>query len=168
MRSLTFLTLLLLATVLSVRPASAQDPAQPADARQAVLDTVQRFFDALEEKDADALGDVLTPQGFTHALRVRGDSAVVVARPHAAATASITGSDASFLERMFDPVVHVQDHIAVVWTPYDFHVNGNFSHCGIDVFSLIRDRGDWKISSITYTVEQEECPDRPTPGLSGR
>lgn len=171
MRSTLFLALLpvaLVAGAVSLPPVSAQMPDDTPDQthpqRQAVLDTVQRFFDALEQKDGDALDAVLTPQGVTHALRVRGDSAVVVARPHEAARASITGSDAALLERMFDPVVHVREHIAVVWTPYDFHVNGNFSHCGIDVFSLIRDRGEWRISSISYTIEQDGCPDRPPPG----
>lgn len=181
MRTLLPLIYLLIGTVLTTATVSAQDPVQPDTAgtdtartdtartdtvrtdtaRQAVLDTVQRFFDALENKDGDTLRDLHTPQGITHALRVRGDSAVVVARPHEAAVASITGSDASFMERMFDPVVHVQDHIAVVWTPYDFHVNGNFSHCGTDIFNLIRVSGEWKISSVTYTVEQEGCPERP-------
>lgn len=171
MRAIPIAALLLTTAVLPVRFAAAQDgnssssTAQDA-ARQSVLDTVQRFFDALENKDGAALRDLHTAQGITHALRVRGDSAVVVARPHDAAIASITGSDASFLERMFDPVVHVDDHIAVVWTPYDFHVNGNFSHCGTDIFNLIRVRGDWKIASVTYTVEQEDCPDRPPPGES--
>jgi len=168
MRSTHFLTLPMVALVLgalSVVPtvyAQTQDESHPE--RQAVLDTVQRFFDALQQKDAEALDAVLTPQGVTHALRVRGDSAVVVARSREADSASITGSDAALLERMFDPVVHVQDHIAVVWTAYDFHVNGNFSHCGTDVFTLIRDRGAWKISSISYTVEQQDCPERPAPG----
>lgn len=180
MRTLTIAALFLITAAQPVLTASAQNTDQQDAARdsvlddavlndaarQAVLDTVQRFFDALEQKDGDTLRDLHTPQGITHALRVRGDSAVVVARPHEAAVASITGSDASFMERMFDPVVHVGDHIAVVWTPYDFHVNGNFSHCGTDIFNLIRVRGEWKISSVTYTVEQEDCPERPPLGES--
>ena len=169
MRAIPFAALVLTLSMLPADPVSAQgsdpqDPPAVEDARQDVLDTVQRFFDALETKDAEALRDVLTARGITHALRVRGDSSVVVARPHEAAVASITGSDASFLERMFDPEVHLDDHIAVVWTPYDFHVNGNFSHCGIDIFNLIRVRGAWKIASITYTVEQDDCPERPAIG----
>jgi hypothetical protein len=64
------------------------------------------------------------------------------------------------MERMFDPVVHVNGPIAVVWTPYDFHVNGNFSHCGIDVFNLVRVGDTWRISSVAYTVQREDCPER--------
>ncbi|NNF04007.1 MAG: hypothetical protein HKN17_06035 [Rhodothermales bacterium] len=158
MRAFSIPALLIIMAAVPVKSASAQDMDAPS---QAVLDTVQRFFDALESKDGDALRSVLTTQGITHALRIRGDSVVVVARPHDAAVASITGSDASLMERMFDPVVHVDDHLAVVWTPYDFHVNGTFSHCGTDIFSLIRVRDAWKIASITYTVEQDDCPERP-------
>jgi len=49
----------------------------------------------------------------------------------------------------------VHEGIAVVWTPYEFHVNGEFSHCGVDAFSLVRIDGQWKIAGIVYTVERE-------------
>jgi hypothetical protein len=56
---------------------------------------------------------------------------------------------------MSDPLVMVHEGIAVVWTPYEFQVNGKFSHCGVDAFSLVRIDGRWKIAGIVYTVEQE-------------
>ena len=27
--------------------------------------------------------------------------------------------------------------LAVVWTPYDFWVGGEWSHCGMDIFTLV-------------------------------
>lgn len=52
--------------------------------------------------------------------------------------------------------------IAVVWTPYAFHVDRELSHCGVDAFSLV-DGGDgeWKIAGVVYTVESPtDYPDR--------
>ena len=76
--------------------------------------------------------------------------------------ASVGNPDADFLERMWDPVVHVDGRLATVWTPYDFYRGGAFSHCGIDVFNLVRDgAGDWRVLSITYTVHPEGCAPSP-------
>ncbi len=40
--------------------------------------------------------------------------------------------------------------IAVVWTPYDFHNDGELSHCGIDALSLLMTDEGWKIAGVTY------------------
>jgi len=49
----------------------------------------------------------------------------------------------------------------VVWAAYDFHLDGAFSHCGIDNFSLVKIGEEWKVVSLTYTVEMEGCAKRP-------
>ncbi|MFT4537176.1 MAG: hypothetical protein ACI9P5_004557 [Saprospiraceae bacterium] len=47
--------------------------------------------------------------------------------------------------------------IAVAWVPYGFWIKEEFSHCGIDVFTLFKIDGIWKIISIAYTIEKEHC-----------
>ena len=64
-------------------------------------------------------------------------------------------------ERSWDETVLIQGNIAVVWTPYDFHVDGVFSHCGIDSFQLIKQDGQWLISNSSWTLETENCPASP-------
>ena len=70
---------------------------------------------------------------------------------------------------MWDPMVQVQDRVAMVWAPYDFHLDGEFSHCGIDVFTLLKGAEGWQVTSITYNVVREGCPPSPlgSPGRSG-
>ncbi len=64
----------------------------------------------------------------------------------------------NFVERYWDPVVHVRNGIAVVWTPYEFLENGTSSHCGIDVFELAKENGRWRIGNMMWTVEPDACP----------
>ena len=45
--------------------------------------------------------------------------------------------------------------------PYDFHRDGEFSHCGVDAFTLVRTESGWKISGGVYTVETEGCAPSP-------
>ena len=58
---------------------------------------------------------------------------------------------------MWNPKVRVDGNIASLWTEYDFHCDGEFSHCGIDAFHLARVGGDWRIAMITYNVVPEKC-----------
>jgi hypothetical protein len=66
-------------------------------------------------------------------------------------------------ERMRDSDVTVQVHqnIAAVWAPYDLWINDTYSHCGVDVFTLLKSSEGWKIASLSFTVEKEGCGNIP-------
>ena len=52
-----------------------------------------------------------------------------------------------------------------MWTPYDFYVGSEFSHCGVDVATLNRTADGWKVVSLDWNRQQPpECqlhPDGP-------
>jgi len=56
-------------------------------------------------------------------------------------------------ERIWNPEVRVHGSIATVWAPYDFWVDGKFSHCGVDAFDLIKTPDGWKIAGGVFTME---------------
>jgi hypothetical protein len=68
-------------------------------------------------------------------------------------------------ERGFRPEARVNGPVAMVWYPYDLYLDGQWSHCGVDVFTLIRADGQWRISTMSWSVEQppacEKHPDGP-------
>jgi hypothetical protein len=47
------------------------------------------------------------------------------------------------------------------WAPYDFHLDGKLSHCGIDSFGLVRGADGWRIAGISYTVQKTGCAPSP-------
>jgi hypothetical protein len=64
---------------------------------------------------------------------------------------------ASFIERGFDATARVQDRVAQVWMPYDLYIRDNiseWSHCGVDVFTLMKAEGRWRVAALLYTIEQ--------------
>lgn len=75
--------------------------------------------------------------------------------------------DEDLHERGYDPSVHVAGHLATVWLPYDFYIDGEWSHCGVDAFTFLRTADGWRIASLAWTVQQPpECaphPDGPPP-----
>ena len=52
-----------------------------------------------------------------------------------------------------NPEVRLHGTVATVWTPYDFWIDGKFSHCGIDAFDLVKTASGWKIAGVVFTVE---------------
>jgi hypothetical protein len=60
----------------------------------------------------------------------------------------------TFIERGFGATVRVQDRLAQVWMPYDLYQGGQWSHCGVDVFTLMKRDGYWRVASLIYTIEQ--------------
>lgn len=77
-----------------------------------------------------------------------------------------TGISGDIVERGFDPVVRVSGTIASVWYPYDLYLDGEWSHCGVDVFTIALTPDDgWRIVSLAWSAEQppacEEHPDGP-------
>jgi len=61
---------------------------------------------------------------------------------------------ATFTERGFDATARVQDHLAVVWMPYDLYRGDAWSHCGVDTFTLMKSEGRWRVAALIYTIEQ--------------
>jgi len=57
-----------------------------------------------------------------------------------------------------EPTVLIRGPIAVVWGEYEFRIDGEFSHCGVDAADLVKVDGEWKIANFMWTVEKENCP----------
>ncbi len=77
---------------------------------------------------------------------------------------SIIGSSVETLrERAWAHRVRIEGNLATVWSRYDLHRGERFSHCGVDAFQLIRYPDGWKIVSIAYTRQEQDC-ERPSGG----
>ena len=156
---------LLVVGLLAVPPqAGAQTPS--ADER-AVLDVIDQFMHAVTSGDPAAMARIRL-EGTTTTIE-RPDPAggtTVVRRPFPApapstppgGTAPAPAAPGALRERYWDPVVHVRGSLAVVWTPYEFWRDGKTTHCGIDVFELVKQGGAWKVGNVMYTVEPDACP----------
>jgi hypothetical protein len=104
---------------------------------------------------------VLLKGGQVHSTRDENGQQTVRSVAFDEFVRSAAASQARLLERMWDADVRVFGRIATVAAPYDFHRDGVFSHCGTDVFDLVKTPEGWKISGILYTVERQGC--RPSP-----
>ena len=132
--------------------------ASPTQQAGAVM-ALQRLFDALETGDAELLRSVVDPSVVMHFTELRdGETTFGSATLDGLAT-RITSSDTPLIERMWDPFVVVDGDLATIWTPYDFYSGTTFSHCGVDVATLMKTDDNWTIVALSWTRQQPPACD---------
>jgi len=71
---------------------------------------------------------------------------------------SISQSEKQSLdERITFENVLIDGNLASAWTPYEFYYKGQFSHCGVNSFQLIKQNNEWKIQYIIDTRRKDNC-----------
>jgi hypothetical protein len=131
----------------------------------AALAVVQRLFDALGRRDTVALRTLLIPGAQFVSVRTGGGPQATRVTTDREILRSLGMGTERMVERSWSPLVNVHGPLATVWAPYDFHVDGRRTHCGVDAFALVRGPDGWRIASITYTVEPTGCPESPLGAL---
>jgi len=62
-----------------------------------------------------------------------------------------------WLEKLLYFDINIDGNLASVWTPYEFYVNGSFSHCGSNSFQLFKNNGNWEIIFLVDTRRRQGC-----------
>jgi len=126
----------------------------------AVKQVVDQFFSSINSGNGELLAS-LEVEG-AQVLNIREDVAgqyEFVEREWF--SADNFSADTELTERYWDEQLLISDHLAVFWAPYDFHIDGEFSHCGIDVLNLIKIDGQWKIGHAMWTIQRPDCEQSP-------
>lgn len=133
----------------------AQNP-EEAVVKQTVID----FFKAFHAKDTVAL------QSFAYETVVlqsvgkdKSGETRLTNEDYKEFTKSIGSIPATlkFEERLLSYSIQIDGEMANAWTPYEFYINGNLSHCGVNSFQFIKVDGKWKIIYIVDTRRKEGC-----------
>ena len=119
---------------------------------------VQKLFDAMSAHDGAAARTLFIPDAMLYSI---GRDGAASGLPFEKFVEHLGSSKDAWLERTWNPKVLEHGTVAVVWADYDFHLNGKFSHCGVDSFNLLKTPGGWKIASVADTRETSGCPSSP-------
>lgn len=136
---------------------STQAQTAPNDARKEAIATIDRLWEAMKSKNADAIRAVFMPDGQLVAIdKPRDGNGLSKTRTLTADAFAKMISEAKapdFIERMPQPEVKIFGDMAVVHGRYTFHVGDKFSHCGTNTFNLVRTETGWKIANAASTLE---------------
>jgi len=151
--------ILLLLSLTLFGAVSAQAQSASTNDKTQILKVVQQFFDALESRDTAAFNNTSVVDRYAYFIQERSDSVFTGSRSAAKFSERLAASKNVVTEKMREKDVKVEVHkrIAMVWAPYDLWIDKKFSHCGVDVFTLLKTTEGWKIATIAYTMEPEGC-----------
>lgn len=138
-------------------------PAYADQDKDDVLAIADRALERITAEDFKGLTDLMLDTATIHTGTHSDGEYRVGTRTFAEQREATT--DADLVERGFEPTILVSGPIATVWYPYDLYSNGEWSHCGIDIFNLVRTNDGWRIAALLWSTEQppacEPHPDGP-------
>jgi hypothetical protein len=128
-----------------------QAAAQVRDDRTIVIAVADSALAAITRGDVVALTDLMVPEAQMFPTSTRnGVTGYRMRTRESQRTSPMTG----IVERGFAAQAMVNGGVAMVWMPYDLYVNGAWSHCGVDVFTMVKANGAWRIASLAWSAEQ--------------
>ena len=125
--------------------------------RKDILLVIDRFMEGVSQKDTTIIEEILETKIQKIRYVIRTDTTYYERVDSDTSFQGFLKIPETFQERYWDATVMSNGYIASVWAPYDFYTNGAFSHCGVDLFFMVRKQNKWKIAHYGYTVDQKNC-----------
>jgi len=110
---------------------------------QAVLVPIQDLFDGIAKRDRDAMKRVVLPEGGATIIR---HNQILHFTLEALCERSFPPDALSLEEKIYDPLVRIDDNIAMVWARYEFLIE-----------SETRSLGNRHYQSRFYHRKMDDC-----------
>lgn len=126
---------------------------------EAVKAVIMSLFDGMRAKNSEQIANAFSKDAIMQTIQNKPEGTVIGSNSVSDFAKSIGNvpSDRNLDERLTGWVINVDANMATAWTPYQFFVNDEFSHCGVNSFQLVKINGDWKIVYIIDTRRKEAC-----------
>jgi hypothetical protein len=123
--------------------------AQKAEVQQ----TIQTFFEGFHARDTlkikSTCSDKLVLQSISESAK--GNKFSEESPKEFYVSMATIPAQMQFEERILDYNIQIDGTMAHAWTPYEFYINGKFSHKGVNAFTLFKTAEGWKIVHLIDT-----------------
>jgi hypothetical protein len=128
-------------------------------AEDSVKSVITTMFNAMRNADSESFMSAFSDSAILQTISRTKEGKAMVRNEDIHEFADFIGrlKKDSADERISFEVVKTDGPLAIAWTPYNFYYNGEFSHCGVNSFQLVRLNGVWKIQYLIDTRRREGC-----------
>ena len=119
---------------------------------QAVLSPINAMFDGMSKRDPTEIKALVLPGGMM--VLMRDGKPTQMTFEEFAERVGKPGKTA-IEERIHDPLIRIDNDLAVVWAPFELLVDGKVDHCGTDLFNLVRVDGKWLVAGVADTGRKD-------------
>ena len=150
-RLITFLIAIIFSVTIS---------AQSDSQKKEIKNTIETFFEGLHKGDSTVLKstlhkDLKIQTTFTNK---KGEKILKTeTRSKLLTNVANKKPENTYLEKLLSYTIKIDGNLASVWTPYEFYLNGKFSHCGANSFQLFNNNGKWEIIYIVDMRRRGNC-----------
>ena len=134
---------------------SAQDP-QEAEVQR----VIETFFRGFHAKDSLTMQAAVSDRPILQTIGRNKDGKLGMRSENMddliKSIVSIPDS-VNFQEKIKSYSIRIDGAMANAWTPYEFWINDNFSHCGVNSFQLFNDGEGWKVIYLIDTRRRDDC-----------
>jgi hypothetical protein len=133
---------------------------QPNFSESDAKDIIDLFFEGFHEGDTLKMSSVLMQNAKMQSTFSTKDGNQKISDGKASDFLKAIASrpeEQKWEELLLDYKVLIDGNLAQVWTPYEFWLNGNFSHCGANSFTLVNTDSGWKILTIIDSRRYDTC-----------
>ena len=143
--------------VLTVIVCGASAKAQTAE--DSVKAVINKMFTAMKNADSVSLKNCFADSMVFQTISRNKEGSLIIKNEDEAGFINFIGKElpGNADERIIFDVVKTDGPLAIAWTPYKFYYKGQFSHCGVNSFQLVRFKGEWKIQYLIDTRRKQGC-----------
>lgn len=126
---------------------------------QEVRTTIELLFEGMFEADGQKVKDSFTTDAIMQTIVKNQEGEVMIRNGNLESFVnSISSAEPGRLnEKIGGYEIKVDGELASAWTPYEFYVGEDFSHCGVNSFQLMKSEKGWKIFHIVDTRRRDNC-----------
>ncbi len=117
---------------------------------------ILKTFSAMKSVDSVALKSCFTEKAVLQISQIRPEGNIVREVPIANFVKNVMNRKAGDMEERvlsWGPIL-VDHEIATAWVPYEFYLNGKFTHKGVDAFILVKVGEEFKIQTLLYNMQK--------------
>jgi hypothetical protein len=130
-----------------------QNPTKDEDQIKAVI---LKTFSAMKAVDTVALKSCFTTNALLNVSQLRPEGPIVREVPISKFVQSVLSRKQGDMDERvlsWGPIL-IDHEIATAWVPYEFYLNGKFSHKGVDVFLFVKTGNEFKIQTLLYNMQK--------------
>jgi hypothetical protein len=127
-------------------------------ATDSIKTAVNNLFTAMKTADTVLLKKCFSPNAVMHTIQ-NNKGVIKVVDETVTDFVGFVGKETvgAADEQIVFESIKIDGAMATVWTPYKFYYKGQFSHCGVNSFQLVRLAEGWKIQYIIDTRRKQGC-----------
>lgn len=117
---------------------------------------ILKTFSAMKAVDTVALKSCFTTNALLNVSQIRPEGTIVREVPISKFVQSVLSRKPGDMDERvlsWGPIL-IDHEIATAWVPYEFYLNGKFSHKGVDVFLFVKTGNEFKIQTLLYNMQK--------------